>query len=64
MKQAHRGGRIMAVLFASLALGGVWCVGHATGEPASETALHYVEEECVYLGFPGAYQPIACVPPR
>ena len=62
MKRPHRERSITAVLLAALALAAVWFVGDTAGEPAPETALPSVEGDCVYANFPGAYQPIVCVP--
>ena len=64
MKRNHRGRGITAGLLTALALAGVWFVGDTAREPAPEIALFTVQKACVYWTFPGAYQPIACVPPR
>lgn len=62
MKRPHRARRITATLLPPLALAAVWFVGDTAGEPAPGIALPGVEGVCVYTNFPGAYQPIICVP--
>ena len=64
MKRPHRERRIIAALLALLALAGVWFVGDTAREPAPQTALPGVAGGCLYANFPGAYQPIMCVPSR
>ena len=67
MKRPHRGRRFTARLVVHLALAGASFAGASfAGDtarvPAAETALPSVDGGCVWANFPGAYQPITCVP--